>query len=244
MQSKPKRKSSLENSLTLLTLFTMDEPELGVTSISKKLGVSKSTAHRLLTSLVQEGFVYKDSKTNLYSLGATILSLVNIVNSQIHISNEVIPLLNILVEKTKHSAHLAILENENVVYIQTMKGVYPCLDSIQLGTKRPAHLTAAGQVILANNREELNLAEITNSDLFHEKLNMIREKGNAISKGEFKQGVTELAVPVYKNRTDVIASISITSNNDRIISSRIFKQYTKLLHHAANELQKMIQMRG
>ncbi|API93048.1 transcriptional regulator [Virgibacillus pantothenticus] len=253
MPKNQKRTSSLENALALLSLFTMNEPELSVTSVSKKLFISKSTAHRLLSSLVQEGFVYKDARTRLYSLGASVLSLVNIVNSQIHISTEVIPLLNLLVEKTKESAHLSILDHQQTVYIQTIKGVYPCKDQINLGTQRPSYYTAAGQAIIAYHPElyddlMIDLYTCTSNPVklpssFKQRMASIASKGYAISNGEWVKGVTELAVPVYKKHTDVIASISITANSDRITSPTIQKRYIRLLQHAAGELQKMIQLR-
>lgn len=253
MQNKAKRKSSLENALTLLTLFSIDEPELSVTSVSQKLNVSKSTAHRLLTSLMREEFVYKDPKSNLYSLGSSILSLVNLVNSQIHISTEVIPLLNKIVENTKESAHLAILENLNVIFIQTIGGVYPCKDEIYLGSKRPAYSTAAGQILLAFQPESLKPSmlhlqsftpyTITNLHELESRLLTIRSKGYAICKGEYCEHVTEIAVPVYRDNGDVIAAISIIANNERILSSRIQDPYIRLLQNAAKTLKRIIEIR-
>lgn len=226
-----RRASSLENALAVLKLFSMNEPELSVTSISKKLAISKSTAHRLLTSLLSEGFVHKDPQTNLYSLGTSILSLVNIVNSQIHISKEVIPLLNSLVERTNENAHLAILEKQYTVYIQTMKGIYPTNDHIQLGTRKPADETAAGKVILAFQ------SSINNEH--HEQKHTIQANGFAIHE---EQNVVEIAVPVYKNNKDVIASLSITADKNRI-TPRKQKHYIYLLQHAANDLRKIVLIR-
>lgn len=227
-----KRASSLENALAILKLFSMNEPELSVTSISKKLAISKSTAHRLLTSLLSEGFVHKDPQTNLYSLGTSILSLVNIVNSQIHISTEVIPLLNSLVERTNENAHLAILEKDYAVYIQTMKGSYPTNDHIQLGTRKLAYETAAGKVILA-------FQSASNHHDSYKEIHTIQANRFAIYE---KQNVMEIAVPVYKNDTDVIASLSITADTNRV-TRRMQKHYIFLLQHAANELRKIVQLR-
>lgn len=228
-----KRRSSLENALTILKMFSIYEPELSVTAISKKLSISKSTAHRLLTSLLSEGFVHKDPQTNLYSLGTSILSLVNIVNSQIHISTEVIPLLNMLVEKTSESAHLAILEKQHTVYIQTMEGTYYCNDQIQLGTRKPVYETAAGQVILAFQPDQSN-------DQCKEHLSIIQANGFAI---HTEKNVVEIAVPVYKNDSDVVASLSLTVDKKRITLSRIEKEYIYLLQQAADKLREMIQLR-
>lgn len=149
MQNQSKRLTSLENALLILKSFSIDQPEMGVTEIAHTLGIAKSTAHRLLSSLTQEGFVVKDRQTNLYSLGSSILSLTNIVNSQIPILNEATPILNKLAEFTGENAHLSILEGLSIIYLQTIQGRFPVHDFIHIGKRHPAFCTSSGQAILA-----------------------------------------------------------------------------------------------
>src|SRR5699024_569978 len=155
---KLRRRTSVENALQVLKLFSIDEPELSVSFVSKKLQVAKSTAYRLLAFLAQEGFVYKDPQTNLYSLGTSVLPMMNIVKSQIPISNEVQPLLSELVINTKENAHLCILDGLHVVYLATFEGIYAPNDYIHVGKRIPAHCTSEGKVILAFNDEIANIA--------------------------------------------------------------------------------------
>lgn len=152
------RRTSVENALKVLKLFSMDEPELSVTAVSEKLKIAKSTAHRLLVSLAQEGFVYKDTQSNLYSLGASVIPMMDIVKSQIHISNEVSPILSDLVVNTRENAHLGILDGLNVIYLETIEGTYAPEDYIHIGKRKPAHCTSGGKAILAFNEEIAGIA--------------------------------------------------------------------------------------
>ncbi|GAB3062572.1 IclR family transcriptional regulator [Virgibacillus ainsalahensis] len=253
MTEKKQRNTSLENALAMLKQFSIDTPEIGVTSLSHRLDISKSTAHRLLSSLAQEGFVYKDPQTNLYSLGSSILSLVNIVNTQIHISNEVIPILNLLVEKTNENTHLTILEGLEVVYIQTIGGEYASKDKILLGSRRPAFCTSAGQSILAyhldaeseaaRNLNYYTSKTITSQKLFLEKCCKIRKEGFSLSEEEYEEGVTGISVPVFDESGKVIASLGVTGNTKRIASLNLQQKYIHLLNNSSKELTKIIKLR-
>lgn len=77
---------SVENSLTVLEIMAASETELGVTDISKQLGISTSSAHRLLITLETKGFVIQNPNTGKYkpgmkivTMGASILSNTNII---------------------------------------------------------------------------------------------------------------------------------------------------------------------
>lgn|SRR5690625_1879244 len=247
------KRTSLENALHLLKLFSMDEPELSVTEVSEKLGVAKSTAHRLLSSLAQEGFVYKDSQSNLYSLGFSILRLVEIVNSQIHISSEAIPILNTLVEEIGENAHLAILDGFDVVILQTISGDYSSIDYIHLGRRLPSFCTSSGKAILAFNPDiAKDVAKImkpyTNKTivdpkLFFAELEKIRKQQYVISVREYKDDITSIGVPVFNEVGHVIASITITIDYERATSNRVQNHYVSLLQRAGRELTKIIKMR-
>lgn len=251
--SPKKRVSSLENALHILKLFTMDQPELSVTAIAKKLQVAKSTAHRLLSSLAAEGFVYKDPHSNLYSLGASILSMVNIVNSQIHIANEAIPILNLLVERSGENAHLAILEGLEVVYLQTITGIYSTSDYVHIGNRLPAYCTSSGQAILAYHAQiaeqaakelpSLTKNTITSPKAFLQKLSAVRKQGFAICDQEYRNGIVGMAVPVLNEKDVVIASLSLTAAAQRVRSSQTQKRYVALLAAASDRLTEMIRLR-
>lgn len=117
--------SSLENALRLLQLFSMDETELSITDISERLNISKSAAHRLLQTLKSEGFVKKDAKTNLYSLGASLLAMRKIIHSRFPICQIALPFLQELVSLSGESAHIATLHGADVIYLHKVECDHP-----------------------------------------------------------------------------------------------------------------------
>ncbi|MCU9594499.1 IclR family transcriptional regulator [Caldibacillus thermolactis] len=244
-----KQNSSLKNALSILKLFSIEQPEISLTDISERLGVAKSTAHRLLTSLVQEEMVYKDPNTNLYSLGSSILFLANIVNSQIPIVTEVIPLLNAVTAKTKESSHLSIIEGSQVVYLQSKEGLYPSETNIKQGTRYLATTNASGLVILAFNQDISNQLYkerrkmVAKTEHLQNKLKRIKKVGYAMSVFGDNDSEMEIALPVYNEKNIVFASLSITGASYRISSSKNRKNYLYQLQNAAKELQRIITIR-
>lgn len=248
-----RRYTSLENALRLLKLFSINEPELSVTEVAEKIGVAKSTAHRLLSSLVEENFVYKDAQSNRYSLGFSVLRLVEIVNSQIHISNEAIPILNALVEKIGENAHLSILDGHEVVILQTISGNYFSKDKIHLGKRLPSFCTSSGKAILAFYpdlaKEVTKVMEPytsnTNIDRnkFLSELKQVKKQRYVISVREYKDDITSVGVPVFNEVDDVIASITITIDYERATLNRIQNNYIPLLKQAGKELTEIINLR-
>lgn len=247
------KRTSLENALHVLKFFSIDEPEMSVTEISRKLGTAKSTSYRLLSSLASEGFVYKDPHSNLYSLGSSILSLANIVHSQIPISNEAVPILNMLVETIGENAHLSILEGTEVVYLKTIGGIYSSVDYIHHGSRKPAFCTSAGQAILAFHPDAAKLASnelqthkkstIISPLAFLKRLDRVRKDGFAICDQQYRNDITGIGVPVYGESGQVIASLSITAFSKRISSPEIQSRYIALLKKSSERLTDMIKLR-
>lgn len=246
------KRTSVENALQLLKLFSMDEPELSVTAVAQKLNVAKSTAYRLLSSLAQEGFVYKDIPSNRYSIGASVLPMMDVVQSQIPITNEARPILTNLANQTNENAHLGILEGFHLVYLETVEGLYHSEDYIHIGKRKPAHCTSGGKAILAFNQEMANLVRnhlnpytpytVTDSTKFIEQLQTIKNNGYVISKQEYQPHIIGLAVPVYNDKNKVIASISMTIDTSRYMRN-LENKFISALKKSANELTKMIILR-
>jgi len=232
-----KKRTSLDNAFEILKLFSLNEPEMSVTEIARRLEVSKSTAHRLLSSLLAEEFVYKNPKNHLYSLGSSILSLAYIVNTQIHIASESIPILNSIAENTKESAHLSIIEDENtIVYIQTVKGEYEegLTGTIQLGMRKQVTDSASGNVFLAyddilQEEHEVDVSRANVLASIQKDSYLIKENGNT----------TEIAIPVFYQE-QITAVISITTNTRRIRAERLRKQAIRYLEQGARKLETII----
>ena len=82
------RLSSVANSIRLLTSFSGDENELGITTLATRLRLAKSTVHRLAATLTGSGFLEQNSDTGKYRLGMALFELGALVRRRMDVANE------------------------------------------------------------------------------------------------------------------------------------------------------------
>lgn len=242
-----KSSSSLGNTLRLLNLFNMDESEFTLSELAEKLGVGLSTIHRLTTTLMHEGFLARDLVTKKFRLGSSILAVEKTILSYYDICQVSPPVLEKLVQDTGEAAHLSILKDHKVVYLQKFDSPnYTHLLSHE-GKANPIHATNTGQVILAyrcqSEIEEViarglspyTSHTITNSQQFRDLLTRLRKQGYSYSKDELHLGFSSIAAPVKSPSGKVNYAVSIAGPSSRITTYRV-QELSKAVKEAANEL--------
>lgn len=201
--------------------FTLDEPEQKVTDLALSLGLAKSTVSRLLSTMASEGFVMKDAETKKYRLGLSILNLNTIITSNLEVTRESEPILKNLVEEVKETAHIAVMEDTHVVYLNRVECSHPVQILSHIGRRNPMHCTSSGKVILAYQKEnyinqyiENGLEQYTEKTVsdpvkLKESLQNIKEQGYSISSEELRAGVTSIAAPIYDYTGKVNYALSV-----------------------------------
>lgn len=229
----------------------MDEPEKRISDLAVSLGLSKSTVSRLMATLASEGFVNKDPVTKKYRLGLSILALSGIITSNFEISKEAGPIVNKLVNELGETAHLAILEGIDTVYIHKSECNNPVKVLTHLGKRNPAYCTSSGKVLLAysdnkifneiieNGLKRYAKNTIINPDMLHSELKKIKEQGYSLSKDELLDGVTSIAAPLRDFTGNVVAAITVTGPNQRITNYKI-PIFVKKIIDAAKEASKRL----
>jgi IclR family transcriptional regulator, KDG regulon repressor len=247
--------SSVKNALRILKSFTMDEPEKKISDLAATLGLNKSTVSRTMTTLASEGFVFKDPESKKYRLGLSILSLSGIVNSNMDIYRESQPVLNKLVEHIGETAHISVLDNLDVIYLQKVECNHPVRFLTHIGKRNPPYCTSSGKVLLAFSSEEVinqvinkglqkfTKNTITSPEKLREHLKTVRENGCASSIEEILEGVTSIAAPIFDYRGKVIAALSVVGPNQRILPQKI-PGYEKKVISAAREISLRMGYRG
>lgn len=233
----------------------MDQPEWRVVDIAHELGIAKSTAHRLLTTLSSEGFVYKDPQTNLYSLGVSILELTNIVHTQLPIVEESTPILNALTEKTGESAHLAIREGSEVIYLQKIEHEYSISVATHTGRRNPLHCTGSGQAILAFESKDIvdeflsgplkkfTDYTITDPEKLKKRLEDIRKAGHVIEQQGFEEHIISIGAPIFNRRKEVIASVNIIGPIIRLRKAETQRRFADEVVSAADKITSLVALR-
>lgn len=212
----------------LLILETVAQGHHGrgarLVDISQQLGIHKSTAHRLLATLVMLGYVEQDADSDRYRLGLKLLSLSTSLLESVEVRSQASALLNELMLKTKHAAHLVVLDLKTgeAVYIDKVDSPQPVRMYTYIGIRFPANCTAAGKAILAhlpqhqlqpllNNLQRQTPNSIVSPEVLQAELEQIRLRGYSTDDEENAIGIRCMGAPIFDHLGRVIASISISA---------------------------------
>jgi DNA-binding IclR family transcriptional regulator len=229
---KPFAVQSVERALLILETLGANTEGLGVTRISNELGLHKSTVHRLLTALVNHGFVERNEATENYRLGMRFVSLgLNFIHN-LNFRHEVVPYLTELVDMTGEMAQLGVLEGGEVLFLERRQS--PEAITVNLGLRVPAYCAAEGKVLLAHMpREQFKeyllthdfkqyaVNTITNPKqlLFH--IERVRQQGYAVSAGEMADTLRGVAAPIFDVDGRALAALGIVGPASRLTLERI-----------------------
>jgi len=242
---------SLKKAIRLLRCFTVDEPEKGITELAKALKMPKSTVQRMVMTLADEGFLQKNPQTQRYRLGMSILGLSGVITSSNDLYNESMPVLRRLVNTVDETAHLAILEGMEVVYLMKVECNHPVRLITHLGSRNPLHCTSSGKVILAHKDPSfidqvlsggLNKyasATITDPNVLLKQLQEIRSQGYAYDVNEMDEGTVSVAAPVRDFTGEVVAAINVVGPIQRFAPHKI-PQYAGKVKQAALEVSRQL----
>ncbi|MHB8619119.1 MAG: IclR family transcriptional regulator [Chloroflexota bacterium] len=135
--------------LEILALFSDEQPWLRVTDVSAKIGVSDSTASRLLARLDANGFVERDGRTGFYGVGRRILSLAGVAMNHSELRRAGLEEMHRLVHTLGLGANLAVIRDDALFYVANMDGRLAPRYYTLLGRHYPLHATALGKALLA-----------------------------------------------------------------------------------------------
>ncbi|NOG50719.1 MAG: IclR family transcriptional regulator [Chloroflexi bacterium] len=140
---------SVERALGILELLGNADYHLGISEIAEISDLPLSTAHRLLSTLMQLGYVEQNPETNKYTLGVRILQLRGAAIGHLTLGVHAMPVMKSLMNRVNETVHLAILNEGEVVYIERVEGLKTQGMYTRIGKRAPAHCTALGKVMLA-----------------------------------------------------------------------------------------------
>ncbi|MFS0776967.1 IclR family transcriptional regulator [Neobacillus sp. 3P2-tot-E-2] len=243
--------TSVRNAMRILRLFKIGREEFSVTEIAAQTNLPKSTAYRLISKMADEGFLSKNPKTNHYRLGLSILTVGGVITSHRDLFKEAKPIVERVVDMLGETAHICLLENNDVVYLLRNEGP----DSVRLltymGRKNPLHCTSEGLALLAYQDEktihkylEKDLyaytpSTITERDELEDYLIEIKKNGYVISKDHFYEGYVGIAAPIRDYSENVVASLSVIGPTSRITEEQ-YPVFIKTIMEASKEISSLL----
>ncbi|RIV20218.1 IclR family transcriptional regulator [Alicyclobacillaceae bacterium I2511] len=225
---------SVEKACLLLEVLGSHPEGLAVTDLAARVGMYKSTVHRLLTTLMKRGFIEQVRDTGHYKLGYTVVDLGMRLLDSIDLRKESRPYLQELAATSNEVVHLALLERGEVVYVEKVESDNSTRMHSRVGQRVPVHGTGLGKAILAflptEAAEEimqkyglpkLTPATITDLEEFRQVLGQTRELGYAFDVEEHEPGVCCVAAPIIDYTGKVVASCSVSGPTTRMTGQRL-----------------------
>jgi IclR family transcriptional regulator, KDG regulon repressor len=224
---------SVERALDILLCFTRQEPTRSLTQIAESVRMSKTTVHRLLTTLEFKRFITRDRVTGLYRLGFRFIEMASLVLQDVELHRWAHPYLQCLSAEFGETVDLSILDGSHVIYLEVIESPQRVKLAAAVGQRLPAVFTASGKALLAylpedqvtkivreNMTESPNQSQMSIPEMLAD-LKVTAERGYAISEQEYEEAINAVAAPIFNADKHPVASIAIVGPSFRLTKSRL-----------------------
>jgi len=240
---------AVERALQVLACFDDQHSERGISEIAQAVDLHKATAHRIVTTLVNYGFLERADDGQKYRLGLELTNLGFKVIRRMDLRREALPFMKQLVQDWDETCDLSIFDQGKVFYVEVLRGNHALNISAGIGQRLPAHCTANGKLFLAHlptnelddflSRPLTAYTEntITSPAELRNNLEICCNQGYAVDYEEYELGVCAVAAPIFNRRGTVIAAIGGPSPISRMTPERIaeiagaFKEAARAISH-------------
>lgn len=232
--------------------------ELGISEISDRLDLDKSTVYRIISTLKQKGCVIQNSTDHRYSNSLKLWEMGNNVVERLGVRRQAQPFMERLVIESHETVNLAVMDGKHVIYIDKIESDEIIKADLNVGKRLPSYCTGLGKAMLAFMPEE-RVKELLRDEKFIKhtsktvnnlqelikQLEEIRKKGYCIDDEEYVDGIMCVAAPVMNYKKEVIAAISIAIPKYRIdAGERDVEHIAGLVKTAAVELSGQLGYRS
>ncbi len=224
----------LDRSVALLEALRCSDRPLSLLELSERLGIHKSTVHRLLNVLKRHRLVERTGDLRTYQLGLRLFEMGCRAVERLDLREKALPHLERLAIESGETAHLCILREGEVLYLEKVEPVRTVRMPSRIGQRNPAHCTSVGKVLLAHLPEdELNEIvrtyglrrftknTITTLSALKQELTRIRVQGFSLDREEIEEGLKCIGAPVRDYSGIVVASISIAGPAFRVTKATL-----------------------
>jgi IclR family pca regulon transcriptional regulator len=228
----PRYSQSLERGLAILGSFTPERPVLGIAELADELGMSRSTTHRYVSTLLALGYLEQGAKRK-YRLGLRATDLGMSALSSTGLREHSHLLLEELRRQSSYTASLAVLDGRHILYVDralSMRLGHRRIGlRVRVGSRLPAYCTAIGKLLLACLPEEdqqhliasLQLSKhgpntITTKKALRSELKQVAAEGIAVEDEEFAPELISIAAPVRGESGEVVAAVNLAAHTSMI----------------------------
>lgn len=234
---KQPKNSSLDKALYILSFYGDQKDTLGLSELSRLSGIPKATVYRILSTMVDRGYLQKVDvmgKESQYKLGLKFLELGNIVSNNIELKTIARPFMEKIKETINESSQIIVRSGNEAIYIDKLECDRPVKAYTAVGRRAPLYAGACPRAILSFLPDEeideiLNSVElikytkntVTDKDEIWKMIKDARKLGYTISHGELAEETFAIGAPIRDHNGNIAGSLSIVGPDSRLNENTI-----------------------
>ncbi len=247
---------TIDRLVRILNCFSPEQPAWTLTKLSTHLDLPKGTLHRFLASMESHGILRRDAGDKQWRLGYRLFIWGNLAEESTALRRIARPVLRDLVAATGEMALLTVYQDQEIICIGKVDTNHAVRLTLDVGTRRPPHAGASSKVLMAYLPEEeiqaiirdkglpkLCVNTITDPNELTTALQVIRERGYAMSHEETDLGAWGMATPIGDWKRNVIAAVGVAGPGLRF-SEELVQEYVALCQQAARRISSSLSGEG
>ena len=225
---------SLVRALTLVNNIAASDEGLTLTELAQQVGLSSSTAHRLLTTLEQERYVQFDGDRRLWSMGVQAFVAGSSFLKTRSLVGAARPHMRMLMEESEETVNLAVEDEAEAIYLSQVECRQMMRAFARPGGRVPLHCSSVGKALMAampdarlskvlhrHGLPRVTIKTLNTTAALRADLVSARERGYAIDDEEHAVGLRCIAAVIFNENSDAVAAISLSGPMARIPDERI-----------------------
>jgi IclR family acetate operon transcriptional repressor len=238
---------AVSRAFAVLELLALAQEPIRLSAVALRLGMQKSTVHRILTTLSGLGYVQQESQTGCYKATLRLWELGSGLIAHHPVKRAAAVFLQQLHQSTHETVSLTILSGADVLYLDKIVSPRPIRFTSRVGSRAPAPLTAGGKAMLAYEpearaiirraRERIEEKRSVSPEALMRELADVRLKGYATS--SFRPGVISFAAPIMARDGRAAAALSVSAPESRLTKSKRAEIIAQLLGACAEIAERV-----
>jgi DNA-binding IclR family transcriptional regulator len=220
--------STVGKAASLLELFTMAEPEIGLSELARRAGLDKATARRLLVALAAHRLIEQEPASRRYRLGAGLSRLARIRDANFPFARIAMPVMKELAVETGETVHLSEFSADALLTVHVELSAKANRVNVNAGQILPLHGTASGLAFLAFSRsavrgayldkplERFTAHTLTDRANLAEQVRLTAARGYSRSSQGYEDGVHSVAAAILGADGQAIGALSVASPLSRV----------------------------
>jgi len=247
---------SLRRGIDVLTAVAAADRPVGITDLSRSLGLAKGSVARLVATLAQENFLVRNPVTAKYRLGMRLWELCGRAVAGLDVREIARPVMERLHAATQETVHITVLsEGGQMVFLEMLDSTRAIRPNVSLGAHLPPHCVANGKAVLAYLSEarldgvlngklrRYTEKTITRKSELRQVLEEVRRRGYATNFGEYRDDVSGLAAPIRDRVGNAVAALGVSVPTSRMTRD-FLRDVAPLLVAGAQEVSSALGLKN